>query len=170
MPPDPDELVHWCNSPYHNMVFHLAVAGKHCSICHDDLVAKPAVMRNVYVSHDEAIGAHHGATTTFLCPPVHGCIFADNRTIAYFTGCFFAGILEILRLVSHDRTVMDLAGPADPRPTADQGVGPNHRPISNHRTILNNRERTNRYVDAKGRIRAKNGAHINLNIHKNILQ
>jgi hypothetical protein len=107
-------------------LLHLDVAGDQRGVADDDVVADTTVMRNVAIHHQEAVFADRRGAAFFRGPMDRG-VLAKHGSIAddYAAGRAIEG--EVLRFVTDDSAVMNLAIRADGRMTGYDCVGEDSR-------------------------------------------
>jgi hypothetical protein len=120
----------------------------HRSVCQDDVVADDAVMRHVDIAHQVTVGTDAGPAS-FAGPAVQGSIFPDFRPVPDLACRVFVSILQVLRPVAHNRTMMDGAVVADACAPPDQRIGRNPCSVSDNGVVFDYREWTDGNIGAE---------------------
>ncbi len=105
----------------------------------DDVIAQDAVVSEVDISHQQAVGAH-GGLLAIRSATVDGHALADGGAITYFSGGVFTGELEVLRDRTDDGTGEDPALFADARAVHQHGVGSDPTAVTDHHIAVHTRK------------------------------
>src|SRR5690606_23226367 len=104
---DVHELVHRDEAGDYRVVLHGHVTGELRTVRDDDPVAQMAVVREMHVRHDEAVGAHGGAHRLGGAAVDRG-ILADHAAVADLHRRVLTAELEVLRIAADDGADPDL--------------------------------------------------------------
>jgi hypothetical protein len=140
------------------------MAAERAAIREDHIVSHPAIMRDVGVSHKEAIVSDCGlagrSRSAVQCDKL-----ANNNPVANRQRGRLASVLDILGRTSNSCKRIDLAVAADAAATMNDGVCADECAFSDCDIVLNYRERTDLDAVGKRRFRTYVRKGINMDWH-----
>src|SRR5512140_780095 len=142
-----------CKPADNDPVFDLAVTCKHRGIRHDHMVSHHTIMRHMGERHQKTVASDFGVPP-FARAAVERGVFPNHRSVSDLKRGRLVGVFQILRRVSHDRPVVDMALPAEAGTYSDQGVRIDDGAVADLYIVLNDGERSDANAVSKLSLRA----------------